>query len=527
MTDARILVVEDEGIVALDIQNKLRAMGYEVPKIVSSARDAVESAHAILPDLVLMDIQLEGEMDGVAAAQRITDELQIPVVYLTAYADDATLERAKSAQPMGYLLKPIEERDLYTTVEIALHKHEVEKEKARLEERLRQSSKMEAIGQLTAGLAHNFNNMLQGVIGNLDLAALKAPDELIPFLDDAAFDAERAGKLLQQLMLFYRNEQSSHARLEMPEVIAEAVELCHQTFPPDVAITVDDGPPLPAIAGDRDRLRQCLINVCTNAKEAVIQRRDISDRSILIRSETVSFAAEEEDTTPDAIAGQYVRVRISDNGVGMDAGTQERMFEPFFTTKQSPVPAGLGLAVVYGIIRDHGGWIDCESEQGKGTTLSIYIPSQESRIRGNGDDGRPSAQAVEPASRVVNLTALAGDETVLVIADVDRFRKILDLMLEHSGYDVHLGRDARDGIDLFRHAHDTIDLVVLGLSQPGISNQEVLNELVGIDAGVRVLLVSGHPLTRSFAQGATDVLLKPFNTTQLLQAVRRILDADA
>ena len=526
MTDARIMVVEDEGIVALDIQSKLRGMGYEVPEIVSSAADAVASAHSILPDLVLMDIQLDGETDGVAAAERITGELQIPVVYLTAYSDEATLERAKAAQPMGYLLKPFEERDLYTTIEIALHKHRVEKEKAQLEERLRQSAKMEAIGQLTAGLAHNFNNMLQGVIGNLDLAALRAPDDLVPFLEDAAYDAERAGKLLQQLMLFYRNEQGSHARLEVQTVIAEAVELCRQTFPPDVSITVAEDAPLPPVSGDRHRLRQCLINVCTNAKEALIQRGDILDRTILIQPESVSFAADDDAGPPDAIAGQYVRVRISDNGAGMDEGTQERMFEPFFTTKQSPVPAGLGLAVVYGIIRDHGGWIDCESEPGKGTTLAIYLPSEESRIGSNGDHDR-AAQDEDPASRVVNLAALRGEESILVIADVDRFRKILDLMLEHNGYDVHLGRGARDGIDLFRHARDDIDLVVLGLSQPGISNQEVLNELRGIDAGAKVLLVSGHPLTRSFAQGATGVLLKPFNTTQLLQTVRRILDADA
>lgn len=129
MTDARIMVVEDEGIVALDIQSKLRTMGYEVPKIASSAASAVEFTESLRPNLVLMDIQLEGDIDGVAAAEQITRELQIPVVYLTAYSDAATLERAKVTHPMGYLPKPFGERDLYTTVEIALHKHEAEKKK--------------------------------------------------------------------------------------------------------------------------------------------------------------------------------------------------------------------------------------------------------------------------------------------------------------------------------------------------------------------------------------------------------------
>jgi signal transduction histidine kinase len=524
LTGARILVVEDEGIVALDIQSKLRAMGYDVPQIVSSARDAVESAQTLQPDLVLMDIQLEGDVDGVAAAERITRELQIPVVYLTAYSDRATLERAKIAHPMGYLLKPFEERDLYTTVEIALHKHVVEKEKARLEERLRQSSKMEAIGQLTAGLAHNFNNMLQGVIGNLDLAFLKAPDELIPFLEDAVFDAERAGKLLQQLMLFYRNEQGSHVHLDVKTVVEEAVALCRQTFPPDVEIVVDSAESLPPITGDSHQLRQCLINACTNAKEALIQRPGMIDRTIHIRSESVSFAAEDDVGPPEVIAGRYACVRISDNGMGMDEGTREHMFEPFFTTKHSSVPAGLGLSVVYGIIRDHGGWIDCTSGPGKGTELSIYIPSEDSR---GGQDKDYETIQPETTTTKVNLASLRGDESILVVANVDRLRKILDLMLEHNGYDVLLGRDARDGIQLFRHEHEKIDLVVLGLSQPGISNQEVLNELTSIDPDAKILLVSGHPLGRSFAQGAADVLPKPFNTSQLLQAVRRNLDTGA
>jgi nitrogen-specific signal transduction histidine kinase len=162
----------------------------------------------------------------------------VPVVFLTAYSDEDTLERAKATQPMGYLLKPFEERELYATVEIALHRHQSDLEKNRLEERLRQSEKMEAIGQLTIGLAQNFNKMLHGVIGNLDLASIDAPDDLRPFLEDAAYDAEGAAKLVRQLTLFYQQEQTAHKVVDITAMIEATVSICRETFPRKIAITV-------------------------------------------------------------------------------------------------------------------------------------------------------------------------------------------------------------------------------------------------------------------------------------------------
>ena len=494
------MVVEDEGIVALDIQSKLEGLGYEVPAVAASAADAIEKAEQIRPDLILMDIQLEGDVDGIEAATQINRQLQIPVIYLSAYSDESTLERAKIAEPMGYLLKPFEERELYATIEIALYKRGSENEKARLEERLKQSEKMEAIGQLTAGLAYNFNNMLHGIIGNLDLASMQAPDELRPFLEDAAYDAAAAARLVSQLMLFYRQEQVEHSRIDINSVIDEVASICGEIFSTKISITVDGDLSMPTVHGDRDQLRRSLVNLCTNARDAVLEDAHTTEPAIRISSSTITFPQEKADqsgveTSPDVVEsvqramGRYVCISVSDNGVGMDDNTRDHMFEPFFTTKRSGVPNGLGLAVVYGAVRDYGGWVECDSELAEGTTVSIYLPVAES-VKPNydspagGDGGR---------STLATADSLRGAESVLVIADVDRSRKILHLMLENHGYSVRLGLDGRDGLDLFRHLPD-IDLVVLELSAPGMSNQEALAELLKIDPSARVVVVTGHPM---------------------------------
>ena len=520
VADARIMVVEDEGIVALDIQSKLEGMGYEVLAVVSRGEDAITRAEKQDLDLVLMDIQLEGEMDGVEAATHISVDLDIPVVYLTAYSDDSTLERAKVARPMGYLLKPFEERELYTTVEIALYKHQVEKERGRLEERLRQSQKMEAIGQLTANLAHNFNNMLQGIIGNLDLVSMTADSEIRLHLDDAMYDAQRAARLVEQLMFFYRRERTVHERLDVGELLAEVAELCSGIFDRSIRLDVDVGSKLPPVLGNREQLRQCLVNVCANCRDAV-SGSNTPNPVIGIRGEMAQAVSGESSPPPDATAQNFIQINISDNGPGMDDATRERMFEPFFTTKTTGMPTGLGLSISYGVARDHGGWIDSSSQPGAGTTVSVFLPVA-------GDDVEIEEEEFEweaggdPAGTIEELR---GAESILVIADVDRFRKILDLMLERQGYRVLLGRDGRDGLQLFSHERDNIDLVVLGLSLPGMSTRHVLSELMSINPKARILVVIGHPMPRSGLPGATATLLKPFDTAQLLHAVRGILDS--
>ena len=534
MANARIVVVEDEGIVALDIQSKLEAMGYEVPAVAASASEALAKVEDLNPDLVLMDIQLEGDVDGVQAAEQITRQLRIPVVYLTAYSDETTVERAKSTHPLGYLLKPFEERELYATVEMALYRHQSEREKMRLEERLRQSEKMEAIGQLTIGLAQNFNNILHGVIGNLDLASAEAPDELRPFLEDAAYDAEAAAKLVAQLALFYHQEQKAHTAVDVTAIVDDTASICRETFPTRIAITVDHERPLPTTFGNRDQLRQCVVSLCTNARDALAEKQGEIDELIQITVGSLDLAAQQaeesrassaaagEAESRHAGAGRYIRISVEDNGAGMDGPTQARMFEPFFSTKKSGLPNGLGLAVVYGIVRDHNGWVECRSELGEGTTVSIFLPVVAAYDR---DLELSDAHEVGITDmRATSADSLRGSESVLVVASVDRSRKILDLMLEQHGYAVQLGRDGRDGLNLFRHEPD-VDLVVLELSPPGMSNQEVLAELLNIAPHIKVLIVTGHPMGAGLWRDAAAVLVKPFGTVRFLQAVRQALEA--
>lgn len=524
MPQHSVLVVEDEGIVALDIQGKLVSMGYQVPCIVSSAEEAIGAATRLHPDLVLMDIHLDGDLDGIDAAEKISSDLGIPVVYLTAFSDQQTLERAKVSRPFGYLLKPFEDRELYATVEIAIYRHGVELERSRLEDRLRESQKMEAIGQLTAGVTHHFNLMLQGIIGNLDLAAVDAPDALRPFLDDAAYDADRAARLVRQLMLFYRQEQSDHTTVDLGDLLEEVASMCREIFPRWITVDLEVPTDLPTLTGNHGQLRQCLVNLCANARDAVSAKEQATTgkHTIRLRAVLLPRGAHETAGNEGTVDSPLVRIDVIDDGVGMEQDTRERIFEPFFTTKEAGGPAGLGLAAAYGIVRDHGGWIECESQAGSGTTMSIFLPAGESLAT------QPRVPVTEAAALplMADLRPYRGDESVLVVADGDRFRKILDLMLERNGYQVHLGRDRRDGVNLFRHEHQRIDLVLIALERPtAASVEDLLTELLRIDARARTLVVTARPEAARRWGCASAILLQPFNTYQLLKTVRGVLEA--
>jgi len=526
----RIMVVEDEGIVALDIRSKLEDKGYVVPAVFSTGEEAIEGAGQHLPDLVLMDIHLAGEMDGTEAAEQIHTRYNIPIVYLTAFSDDKTLNRAKAAEPFGYLLKPFEEKKLHTTIEIALYKHQIDSEKAQLEIQLAQARKMEAIGRLTAGIAFNFTNMLQGIQGNIDMALLDASDEMRPLLDAADFDAQRAAQLLKELMLFYQREQLDYQPLAVDTLISDVANMCRDVFARSVGRTIDIQTDcqtdMPNVYGDQAQLRQCLASLCTNARDALETLPAFDKRRPLINVTATALSAEQISHSPYGTdrTQQYVRVTVGDNGPGIDSETQEHIFEPFYTTEESGISKGLGLAMVYSLVREHRGWIECKSTVGEGTVFSLFLPTGKIEV------SAPQPQVHLPEiitgdDPLHDTSSLRGDEKILIIADVDRFRKMLSEMLERHGYDVDIGLNVRDGLSLFEHDRNTIGLVIVDLSMPDSSSEEVLSELLALHPAVRVLVVTGYTTDSAPWQMAKAVLNKPFKTYHLLRTVRQVLSA--
>ena len=300
--------------------------------------------------------------------------------------------------------------------------------------------------------------------------------------------------------------------IDLHQLLEEVTSMCRGISPQWIVIELTIARSTTPITGNHAQLRQCLANFCANARDAISAPQRVAEET-----RTIHLHAAVPSQQPSV-----VRIDVVDDGIGIEGDTRERIFEPFFTTKETGGPAGLSLAAAYGIVRDHSGWIECESQPDQGTTMSIFLPVHAAL------ETTPRVQVTEAASlpAMADLRPYRGDESALVIADGDRFRKILDLMLERNGYKVHLGRDARDGVNLFRQEHQRIKLVVIALSRQETSGtvEDLIAELQRIDAHVRTLVVTTRPEAARRWGSASAVLLQPFNTYPILKALRSVLD---
>ena len=515
MASARIMLVEDERIVALHLQQQLKKLGYNVIAAATRGEEALAQIEADSPDIVLMDINIEGDMDGIETAARIPASYHVPVVYLTAYSEEATLERARATKPYGYLLKPFSERELHATIQMVLERSQTEKALRAAEESLRQAQKMEVIGNLAGGVAHDFNNILAIIYGNLDLLeeALADREDLRQLVQNTMKAATRGASLTHQLLAYSRRQPLDPQVLDVRKLIEGGAELLQRTLGETIDVQVKPSVKVWKTLIDPNQLENALLNLAVNARDAMP-----SGGKLTIEIENAILDENYADRHMEVMPGRYVMLAVSDTGIGMNKELARRAPEPFFTTKPAGYGTGLGLSMVYGFVKQSKGHIKIYSERGHGTTVKLYLPAIDVE-----EDG---GAAVEK----VGLPTAKPGEVVLVVEDDQMVLGLAILLLTGLGYASMQAQDGPEALELLRGA-GRVDLLLSDVVLPkGMNGAALAAEARRLRPRLKVLYMSGYTAEAILHHGVLDkgvhLLPKPFRKVELAAKVRQVLDQE-
>lgn len=386
-------------------------------------------------------------------------------------------------------------------------------ERLSLEEQLRQSQKMEAVGRLAAGVAHDFNNVLTIIQGHTALLLRKTslPPPQMESLKQVAGAAERAANLVRQLLAFSRRQVMQTKTLDLNETVQNMGRMLNRMLGEDVVLEFQCARELPPIVADVGMMEQVILNLVVNARDAMPL-----GGHVLIATAVVEVSSEGSRRHPDARAGQFARLSVKDTGSGIDPAILPRIFEPFFTTKEVGKGTGLGLSMVYGIVKQHQGWIEVESEVGRGTAFHIFLP-------------------FAPAAAPVGVPVAAGEEmldgheTVMVVEDEAALRELVRTVLEFHGYKVITASNGVEGLRVWDEQQGQVDLLVTDMVMPeGISGRVLAERLQSRKPALKVIFSSGYSLdlfSKDFTlREGFNFLAKPYHPTTLARAVRACLD---
>ncbi len=386
-------------------------------------------------------------------------------------------------------------------------------ERLNLEAQLRQAQKMESVGQLAAGVAHDFNNILTIIQGHAGL--LKCAPELDPALLESsrqiAFAAERAANLTRQLLMFSRKQIMQPQLIGLNDVINNLSKVLRALVGEQVELKRHVADELPPVYADPGMMEQIIVNLSVNARDAMPRGGSLS-----ITTEYTPIDAECAGRHSDAREGQFICLSVTDTGHGMDGGTLSRIFEPFFTTKEIGKGTGLGLATVYGIVKQHQGWIEVESQVGRGTTFKIFLPTPA--------HAKPAEQAQKPKSFP------GGSETILLVEDETALRELVQEILERRGYRVLEASSGVEALRVWAEHKDSIDLLFTDMMMPeGVSGRELAERVLEDRADLKVIYSSGYSMDVFAAEASfcdsSNFLQKPYDPETLAQMVRESLDA--
>jgi PAS domain S-box-containing protein len=618
---AKIIICEDENIVALDIKRHLERFGYECAGIYTCAEDVLKVCETDKPDLVLMDIQLKGNMDGLDASGYIYKNYDVPVVILTAYSDDAIISRAKNILPFGYIIKPFEERELKTTIEIALYRHQMDQklrmseeryrklfeeapsanfiasregiivdcnsefvvllgykdkssaigttifhrfldastgkysfsavleggvrstqeewqlkklddttifvlatlslyydvpngapdiqgfliditDRRELESQLRQAQKMEAVGRLAGGVAHDFNNIITAIMGYSNLLAEDIGDNQIlkEDVDGIMSSAHRAVDLTRQLLVFSRKKNIEAGVFNVNNAINDLEKMIRRLIREDITVKFFLDADVPFVSMDSNQFEEVIVNLIVNARDAITDQG-----SIIIKSANV--ISDGSGKNHGIKKGRWVCIIVQDTGSGIRQEYLPHIFEPFFTTKGKDRGTGLGLSTVYTVVSAAEGHVAVESEVGKGTTFFLYFPQVT-----NGEK--------QKKDKIVTLLPEKRSGTILLVEDDEHLRNLLTRMLTKTGYRVLEATNPGEALILAEREKDFI--LCTDVIMPYMDGYELAQRLVATHPAMRVLFMSGYqdkaanipaiPVKQSFIE-------KPFSQEHLLRAL--------
>jgi signal transduction histidine kinase/CheY-like chemotaxis protein/HAMP domain-containing protein len=387
-------------------------------------------------------------------------------------------------------------------------------EELSLKAQLFQAQKMESIGQLAAGVAHDFNNMLTVIQGHsgILLARQNLPPELLDSSQAIYFAAERAASLTRQLLMFSRKNVMQIRALDLREVVKNMSKMLQRLIGETVVLEFHPPPAIPLMDGDPGMVEQVLMNLSVNARDAMPKGGRLT-----VTTDPVIIGTDYLHTHPEARAGAFVRLRVADTGSGMDAATMARIFEPFFTTKEVGKGTGLGLATVYGIVKQHEGWVEVNSEIGRGTVFSVYFPASDETAASATTTGTP-AEEVQ-----------GGKETILVVEDEEVLRDLAHLILSDCGYTILEASSGVQAMQVWHEHQNSIDLVLTDMVMPeGMSGMELAQQIHAQKPGVRIIFASGYSMDdmdNGFLDKANAAFLqKPYTHISLAKAVRECLD---
>ena len=382
----------------------------------------------------------------------------------------------------------------------------------KLEAQLRQSQKMEAVGQLAAGVAHDFNNILTVIQGNTSLLQdeLGQDPSCAESLNDISIAVERAARLVRQLLAFSRKQVLKPEMLDLGQVVNNLGEMLKRLLGDHITFEVKVAPHLPPVHADLSMMEQVILNLSVNARDAMP-----NGGKLTVSIDAVTITNDDIQKNSEIRPGQHVCLSVSDTGCGIAPELLPRIFDPFFTTKEIGKGTGLGLATVYGIVKQHSGWVDVQSAAKKGTAFRIYLPAcmEDSRSEEPTQTSNPAAQK--------------GTECVLVVEDEDHVRTLTVAALRKNGYRVLEAASGQDALDVFQGHSSEIDLLFTDLMMPGnLLGDDLAARLRATKPSLAVLFTSGYTpeVTKTEFRDDGNFLTKPFTPTQMLATVRECLD---